>query len=209
MAKRTLSKTLDTQTEIRGGRRQDLREKMLAVAAAKFADKGYESVSMRSIASLCGTTPAAFYYHFSSKAELYREALAYVFEQRVTPFFQIVESDRPPTERLCALFRWYAHLIADDREFARLLHREMLDGDEARIAYIARRAFKQPFRRAVELVATIKPGIDAERMALSAFCIVLGHFEFESVQQHIFGGKYVAATPDEVGMHAARTILAV
>ena len=199
---------MSTRINIDEAQWHDSREKILATAAVAFGNHGFDRVSMRQIALLCGITPAALYYHFPGKSELYREALAYVFEQRVAPSFDIVESDSPPEDRLRELFRWYARLVADDPEFARLLHREMLDGDEERIAYIAKRAFQQPFCRAVEIVRSLKTGIDAERVTLSAFYIVLGHFEFERVHRCMSIGNYTPATPEEIGMHACNTILA-
>lgn len=50
---------------------QERRERLLAAAAAEFAERGYEQGSLRSIASSANVTTPVIYDHFESKAELY------------------------------------------------------------------------------------------------------------------------------------------
>jgi AcrR family transcriptional regulator len=183
------------------------RERVLTIAAREFAEHGYQSVSMRRIAKACEFTPAALYYHFPDKAALYRETLAFVFHEKVSPAIDIVDSSASSEERLRELLRWYGRLVAGDRIFARLLHREMLDGDEERIAFIAKNVFRGPFKKIVELVAEILPGTNAELMTISAFCIVLGHFELESVQRHMIGPSFSAISPEQIADHAVALLL--
>ena len=57
------------------------RERILEVALALFADKGYDATSMREIAEHLGITKAALYYHFDSKAEIVRAMLAETEQQ--------------------------------------------------------------------------------------------------------------------------------
>lgn len=52
------------------------RERILEVALAMFAEKGYDATSMRTIAEHLGITKAALYYHFDSKADIVRAMLA-------------------------------------------------------------------------------------------------------------------------------------
>src|SRR4051812_13274929 len=59
------------------------RERILDVALALFAEKGYDATSMREIAEQLGITKAALYYHFDSKADIVRAMLADT-ERRVT-----------------------------------------------------------------------------------------------------------------------------
>lgn len=51
---------------------QELTKKMIVKEAhAQFIEKGFQQVSMRSIAKQLGCTHGALYYHFSNKAELF------------------------------------------------------------------------------------------------------------------------------------------
>lgn len=53
------------------------RERILENAFRLFAIRGFEGVTIDDLMSNCGLTRGAFYAHFTSKAELYREALKY------------------------------------------------------------------------------------------------------------------------------------
>lgn len=47
-----------------------MRERILAEAARRFVNHGYNGISMREIAEACGITKAALYYHFKDKEDL-------------------------------------------------------------------------------------------------------------------------------------------
>jgi AcrR family transcriptional regulator len=51
-------------------RRTDTRQRILDVAAAQFAARGFAGTSIRDIADALGVTKAALYYHFASKEEI-------------------------------------------------------------------------------------------------------------------------------------------
>lgn len=51
-------------------RRTDTRARIIATAAALFAEKGFTATSIRDISDALGVTKAALYYHFTSKDEI-------------------------------------------------------------------------------------------------------------------------------------------
>lgn len=51
------------------------RSLILAAATEVFAEDGLEGASLRAIAARAGYTPAALYFHFDSKEEIYAEVL--------------------------------------------------------------------------------------------------------------------------------------
>lgn len=53
------------------------RERILDSSFRLFSIKGFEGVTIDDLMSHCGLTRGAFYAHFTSKAELYREALTF------------------------------------------------------------------------------------------------------------------------------------
>lgn len=53
------------------------RERILDSSFRLFAIKGFKGVTIDDLMSSCGLTRGAFYAHFTSKAELYREALKF------------------------------------------------------------------------------------------------------------------------------------
>jgi TetR/AcrR family transcriptional repressor of nem operon len=56
-------------------RKQDTRSRILLSARKLFAAKGFAATSIDEIMQACSLTRGGFYAHFSSKSELYKEAL--------------------------------------------------------------------------------------------------------------------------------------
>ena len=67
----------------RAGRRSgnpDTRAEILAAARRLFAEEGYESVSMRRIASEAGVDPSLIHHYFGSKDDLFMAAIEIPFD---------------------------------------------------------------------------------------------------------------------------------
>lgn len=52
------------------------RDQLLDIAVGMFADKGFNSTSLRAIAKQAGVSPALMIHHFGSKDELIKEAIS-------------------------------------------------------------------------------------------------------------------------------------
>ncbi len=57
----------------------DLRGRIVEEALRLFAERGFANTSMRQVAEAAGCTKPALYYHFGSKEDLFREAVATCF----------------------------------------------------------------------------------------------------------------------------------
>lgn len=57
--------------------KEQSRNRILASAFELFAHQGYDRITINSVMQHAGLTRGAFYNHFSSKQELYREAMQY------------------------------------------------------------------------------------------------------------------------------------
>ncbi len=72
-------------TEARARRKAALagqrREHIVAAARTVFAEEGLERATMRRIADACGYTPAAIYFYFEGKEEIYAAILQQVLEE--------------------------------------------------------------------------------------------------------------------------------
>ncbi|MGH3410615.1 MAG: TetR/AcrR family transcriptional regulator, partial [Streptosporangiaceae bacterium] len=64
------------------------RERILAIAREQFARQGFTGTSIADIAGELGTTTAALYYHFSSKADI----LAALLEEPMAAYTRILRS---------------------------------------------------------------------------------------------------------------------
>jgi len=106
------------------------REKILDVAEALFARRGYAGVGLREVAVAAGLSKSSLFHHFRGKASLYGEVLACVLtriQERVAPVLRQPEGPKERFERwICALID---HL-AEHPTTARLLLRALFEDEE-------------------------------------------------------------------------------
>lgn len=88
------------------------RELILDAAKQVFAEEGLEGASLRAIAVRAGYTPAALYFHFESKEDIYAEVLSASLGSLGAAVADAVHRTRAPQQRLRAaamsFFRFYA-----------------------------------------------------------------------------------------------------
>ena len=92
----------------------DTRQRILAIAADLFSRQGYTGTTIADIARELGTTTAALYYHFPSKADILGGLLA----EPLVAYTRIIESldsNQPEPEELLGAF---IDLAIDSRALA-------------------------------------------------------------------------------------------
>jgi AcrR family transcriptional regulator len=104
------------------------RQRLLAAAAAEFAARGFAGASVDRIARTAGVNKAMIYYHFTSKAALYREILRDMFEAVAGRVAEAERSDAAPEEKV----RAFVEAIASEAEarphFPPIWFREIAEG---------------------------------------------------------------------------------
>ena len=116
------------------------RDRVFAAAAAEFAARGYAGANMDRIARAARLNKAMIYYHFKSKAALYREILRDMFGAVRERVALVSASDVSPEDKI----RRYIAAIADEAEarphFPPIWLREIAEGgghvDAATLAYV-------------------------------------------------------------------------
>src|SRR5258708_31818784 len=88
------------------------RERVFAAAAAEFAARGYAGANVDRIARAARLNKAMIYYHFTSKAALYREILREMFDAVRTRIGEVAASDATPEDKI----RAYLQAIATGAE---------------------------------------------------------------------------------------------
>jgi AcrR family transcriptional regulator len=102
------------------GRASGTRQRILDIARELFARQGFTGTSIADIAGELGTTTAALYYHFRSKADILNALLA----EPMTVYTRIIETleaGRPSAEDLLGAF---IDLTVDSREMAAIIDRD-------------------------------------------------------------------------------------
>jgi len=90
------------------------RDKLLAAAAALFAERGYSSVTLGDIGGAVGISGPGVYRHFKSKESLLGELLVDVSERLLTSAQERVATTTSPTEALAALVDFHAGFAVDN-----------------------------------------------------------------------------------------------
>jgi AcrR family transcriptional regulator len=105
------------------------RDKILDVAEALFARRGFEGVGMREVTDVAGLGKSSLFHHFRSKAQLYLAVLERLLAQIDDRLTAALAEPGAPAERLD---RWIDALIdalAEREPAARLLLRGLFEDD--------------------------------------------------------------------------------
>lgn len=138
--------------------------RILAIAAELFAAQGYTGTSIADIAHRLGTTPAALYYHFASKAEVLDELLA----EPMAGYTKLAEqaATATPEELLAAFIDFY------ERSYALI---PIVSADPSVRALLDGRLPRTPADMFADVIAALA-GPNPERAALlrahAAFAVV-------------------------------------
>ncbi|MRS11792.1 MAG: TetR/AcrR family transcriptional regulator [Actinobacteria bacterium] len=105
------------------------RERILEVAGALFAERGFDAVSVADIAGASAISTGLIYYHFKDKQTLYetvvRESIHLLEETAV----RTLVSDGRPIERIRSFVSEYMGLLEGHPAVMRLLVRSFTDSD--------------------------------------------------------------------------------
>jgi TetR/AcrR family transcriptional regulator len=119
---------------------RDSRSRVFRAAAAEFAARGYAGATVDRIARAARVNKAMIYYHYKSKAALYRAILRDMFDAVGTRVLAVAAAPLPPEEKV----RRFIEAIAAEGEarphFPPIWLREIAEGgahvDEATLAYV-------------------------------------------------------------------------
>ena len=165
----------------------NVRERIIAAARAEFAANGLRGSSVRSIGARAEVTAAMINYYYGSKLALYdlvvEEAQAKLFARVSDALRGGARADLPA--RLTAA---YFDFLSEERDFQRLLLREVLDRGEGVPAFVHK--YIAPLRVLFEDL--YGGGDDAFQTAVSLFGAVAGYFLYEPVLTELAGEDVLA-----------------
>lgn len=181
--------------------RKKKRERILEWSLPLFAMRGYHGVSMRDIAAAIGLSPAALYYHFSDKEQLYIEVVAHAV--RVRPEIRKGSSGGTgsPSERLEAFVTGYAVLAAADRNFLRLLQWIFIDGDANRQQKLAEYVFRDLFLDVWSIVSELDSRLDPHMLVISILGLILFPCQTSPINRFMPGYRPQLENPEELARH--------
>src|SRR5689334_25253069 len=106
------------------------RDRVFAAAAKEFAARGYAGANMDRIARAARLNKAMIYYHFKSKAALYREILRDMFGAVRRAVAEVEASSAPPADKICRYVEAIAAAAEARPHFPPIWLREVAEGGE-------------------------------------------------------------------------------
>jgi TetR/AcrR family transcriptional regulator len=106
------------------------REKILEVAEALFARRGFAGVGLREVAETAGLGKSSLFHHFESKPALYFAVLGRVMGRIEDALRPVFASGGPPLARLDRLIDTLIDGLAEHPASARLLLRAIFEDDD-------------------------------------------------------------------------------
>ena len=106
------------------------REKILEVAEARFAQRGFAGVGMREVALAAGLGKSSLFHHFPSKAELWVAVIERVIERIEVHVLPALEARGGVLARMDRAVDALIDALAEHPTTARLLLRALVEEDE-------------------------------------------------------------------------------
>jgi AcrR family transcriptional regulator len=164
---------------------EQTQERLLSAAAELFSTQGYAGVSMRDIARAVGITQAAIYHHFSNKDALYIATITYLFEQYTLGISEQMSAIDDPAQRLELLIGAMLEAAEKDPRFRRIYLRELLEGDQEKLAAIAENAFIALYEPLYTLMGELAPDSDSQLLIFSMTGMIFHHLDARKLAPHL------------------------
>jgi AcrR family transcriptional regulator len=154
--------------------RQETREKVMAAAAAVFAEKGFAASSVEEITARAGFSRGAFYSNFSDKEDAFFALMDARMERRVAEIAELMDQSTSPLDVFADLEAWSVR-AADGEGSSRVqlfaeFRAHALRNDDARRRLAEReRALRVQYERAIGGLfdaAGVTPPAPVARLAL-------------------------------------------
>jgi TetR/AcrR family transcriptional regulator len=183
-------------------------DKILEASLPLFAATGFHGVSMRDVAAAVGVTPAALYYHFPDKEQLYQALIARVFSDQIPPLIAQMAGDGDPGVRLERLVRGLLAMLHAEPDLLRLGQWIMLDTDPARSRQLAENVFRPFFEAVTALAADLGGGFgfDPHRLCVSMLALVMFPAQSAGVMAHLPGFRRPADDLEALATHVVNLL---
>ena len=116
-------------------------------AAHMFAHKGFQGVSMAALAREVGVGKATIFHHFPSKEDLYFFVLRQACEEVASFLRRVEEPHADPDRALQDFARFNMQHLVESPDVARLVLRELMEGDSERLRTLTNEVYSGIFER--------------------------------------------------------------
>jgi TetR/AcrR family transcriptional regulator len=194
-------------------RRFDTRDRVLQVAQALFAERGYRGASLRDISSRIGIKAPSLLHHFSSKDELYLAVLDRIFTRLEAAAAPIVTGHQSHRERIRRAGEGAIDFIAARPHFGRIVWNECVDEKGVGRQMIKRRVpplFKSmvDFIREGQELGEFRSEVDPFHFVMNLMSVTLGYFTTAAMVRRIWNQDLLEAHTIERRKHEVMDLVA-
>lgn len=186
--------------------KKNMHEEILKLSIPLFAKTGYDGVSMRDVAVAVGLTPAALYYHFPNKEQLYVDVVSYAFREVTGILKTAIEAAPTPLAQLESLVGAATKMLAKNKSLVRLIQWVKLDSDRQRLQKLGTTALDELFLTIHKLVSKLGSGYNASLLAVSIASMVVFPFEVEDTCRFLPGYELQDGDPALLAKHVVRLL---
>lgn len=172
-----------------------------------FAESGFANVSMRNLAKAVGMSVASIYHHFPDKNTLYLETVQFSFTDKAIVFSEIWNKNCSVEKKLEMFISSLFQLLFADREFHRIIQREIVDANPDRMKMLAEDVFQEQFYYLLQIMKQIAPEKDAHLSAISVLCLCIYHIEMQPLRQFLPEWKLQHEDPAILVKHVTELLL--
>lgn len=162
---------------------------------------------MRDLASSVGLGVSAIYHHFPDKKTLYLESVQLAFSDKAYAFSAVWESESSPENKLREFVGRLTELMLADRDFHRLMQRELLEANDIRMKSLAENVFKVQFSELIKLLRQLAPDKDTHLMAVSVISLVCYFLEMQPMRRFLPEYKTKHENADVISDHISDLLL--
>ncbi len=135
------------------GHNGKVRRKILREARKAFNLRGYDNVTIEQVMASAGMTRGAFYFHFQSKADLFRQSVAFVLEEHPVTTWLPEQQALSPAQQLVDAYLSPRHLESLEESCPLITHSAEIArrGDDVKSVFSSvLRAMVETIRRDME-----------------------------------------------------------
>jgi len=172
-------------------RRPDTRDRLLQVAQALFAERGYRGTSLRDISARIGIKAPSLLHHFASKDALYLAVLDRIFIRLEAAAGSMAAGPGSHRERIERGVGSAIDFIAARPHFDRIMWNEFID-DKSVGRQMLKRRVPPLFNAMVDFIregqqqGEFRPEVDPFHFVMSLISVTIGYFTTGAVVRRIW-----------------------
>jgi AcrR family transcriptional regulator len=165
------------------------RDRILSIASRMFADRGFDAVTTRQIASAANVTFPMMYRHFNDKRTLYLAACGSALGRVAEKYLAIVQANGAADARLLSFVaELYKDLLTDPCVY-KLVQREILDRDDVGIEKLTKAYFMGQYLAVRQICENLVGKSAGDLGAFNIYMAVFGFVQFRPIGLVVTAGR--------------------